>query len=139
MVREELSAQAENDLHVGMLVRFRVHGLRGVPPRNARNPPEAELLGGDPPVHVFVAVLAHWKTVYTIIMPRGLKNRVLLGCVSRRGSKGQATIATVLGVITVAWIVFGQKSLHPNLAIVLGTIVLFASGLGLAVIPRRKH
>ena len=28
-------------------------------------------------------------------------------------------------------VVFGQKSLHPNLAIVFGTIVLFASGLGL--------
>ena len=72
------------------------------------------------------------------VLSGGMLGLFLLGCMSKCVSKGHAAVATVLGVITVAWIVFGQKSLHSNLAIVFGTIVLFLSGLGLAAIFRGK-
>ena len=61
----------------------------------------------------------------------------LLGCVSKRVTASQAAIATVLGVATVAWIVFFQKTFHGNLSIVFGTVVLFVSGIVLSFTCRR--
>ena len=61
----------------------------------------------------------------------------LLGCVSKRATASQAAIATVLGVATVAWIVFFQKTFHGNLSIVFGTVVLFVSGIVLSFACRR--
>ena len=83
------------------------------------------------------SALSTWWMLQSVLSG-GMLGLFLLGCVSKRVSKGQAAVATVLGVITVAWIIFGQKALHPNLAIVFGTIVLFASGLGLAAISSGK-
>ena len=53
-----------------------------------------------------------------------------------------ATVATVLGVMTVLWITFAPKLLdipvflHINLAIVFGTVVLVLSGFSLRLIGR---
>ena len=77
------------------------------------------------------SALSTWWMLQSVLSG-GMLGLFLLGCVSKRVSKGQAVVATVLGVITVAWVLFGQTALHPNLSIVLGTVVLFASGLGLS-------
>ena len=55
----EFPPQTEDQLHMGMLVRFRMYGLSRVPPRDAGNPPQPKLVGGDPPVDMLVAVFAH--------------------------------------------------------------------------------
>lgn len=60
----KFSPQAEDDFHVRMSVRFCMNGLGRVPPRDAGNPPETKLVGSNPSVDVFVAVLAH--NVYSI-------------------------------------------------------------------------
>ena len=84
------------------------------------------------------SALSTWWMLQSVLSG-GMLGLFLLGCVSKRVSKGQAAVATVLGVITVAWVVFGQKSLHPNLSIVLGTTVLFVPGLGLSLLARRSR
>ena len=84
------------------------------------------------------SALSTWWMLQSVLSG-GMLGLFLLGCVSKRVSKGQAAVATVLGVITVAWVVFGQKSLHPNLSIVLGTTVLFVSGIGLSLLARRSR
>lgn len=82
------------------------------------------------------SALSTWWMLQSVLSG-GMLGLFLLGCVSKRVGKGQAAVATVLGVITVAWVVFGQTALHPNLSIVLGTVVLFASGLGLSFCRRQ--
>ena len=81
------------------------------------------------------SALSTWWMLQSVLSG-GMLGLFLLGCVSKRVSKGQAVVATVLGVITVAWIVFGQKALHPNLAIVFGTVFLLVSGLILKSIAK---
>lgn len=81
------------------------------------------------------SALSTWWMLQSVLSG-GMLGLFLLGCVSKRVGKTQAVAATALGVLTVAWVVFGQKTLHPNLSIVLGTTVLFASGLGLPLLAR---
>lgn len=84
------------------------------------------------------SALSTWWMLQSVLSG-GMLGLFLLGCASKHVSRRQAAAATVLGVATVAWAVFGQKTLHPNLAIVIGTVVLFVSGLGLALATRRKE
>ena len=79
------------------------------------------------------SALSTWWMLQSVLSG-GMLGLFLLGVVSRRVRPSQAVVATLLGVLVVAWIVFGQKTLHPNLAIVIGTCVLFASGLGFALV-----
>ena len=55
----EFSPRAEDHFHVGMPVRLRVHGFCRSPSRDAGNPPQPKLVGGDPSVDMLVAVFAH--------------------------------------------------------------------------------
>jgi len=73
------------------------------------------------------SALSTWWMLQSVLSG-GMLGLFLLGCVSKRVGSAQAAVATVLGVLTVAWVVFFQKSFHPNLAIVFGTIVLFGTG-----------
>lgn len=70
------------------------------------------------------------------VLSGGMLGLFLLGCASKRVGSVAAAVATVLGILTVAWVVFGQRTLHPNLAIVVGTSVLFASGLALSCLKK---
>jgi len=81
------------------------------------------------------SALSTWWMLQSVLSG-GMLGLFLLGCVSRRVTPLQAAVATVLGVATVAWVVFFQKSFHANLSIVFGTTVLFASGLGLSCLRR---
>lgn len=83
------------------------------------------------------SALSTWWMLQSVLSG-GMLGLFLLGCFSARVSSAQAGIATALGVLTVAWVVFGQKALHSNLSIVLGTLVLFASGIIFAAVRRSK-
>ena len=84
------------------------------------------------------SALSTWWMLQSVLSG-GMLGLFLLGCASKRVRPVHAVVATVLGVLVVAWVVFGQKALHPNLAIVFGTCVLFASGLGLSLLSRREE
>ena len=82
------------------------------------------------------SALSTWWMLQSVLSG-GMLGLFLLGCASRRVTSAQAAVATLLGVGVVAWVVFAQKTFHANLSIVFGTVVLFASGLGLAALRRR--
>lgn len=82
------------------------------------------------------SALSTWWMLQSVLSG-GMLGLFLLGCASRRVTSAQAAVATLLGVGVVAWVVFWQKTFHANLSIVFGTVVLFASGLGLAALRRR--
>ena len=70
------------------------------------------------------------------VLSGGMLGLFLLGWASRRVSPAHAGVATLLGMATVAWVVFFQKSFHPNLSIVFGTSVLLLSGFVLSRLGR---
>ena len=82
------------------------------------------------------SALSTWWMLQSVLSG-GMLGLFLLGCISKRVTASQAAIATVLGVATVAWVVFFQKSFHGNLSIVFGTVVLFVSGIFLSFACRR--
>lgn len=82
------------------------------------------------------SALSTWWMLQSVLSG-GMLGLFLLGCVARRVTPLQAAVSTALGVATVAWVVFFQKSFHANLSIVFGTTVLFASGLGLSWLARK--
>ena len=77
------------------------------------------------------------------VLSGGMLGLFLLGAYSRRTTSTQAIIATVLGLLVVVYITFGQKILplpgwiHLNLSIALGTLTLFFVGWLLATLKRR--
>ena len=84
------------------------------------------------------SALATWWMLQSVLSG-GMLGLFLLGYVSKRVTVAQAAVATLLGVAMVAWVVFFQKSLHPNLSIVFGTCVLFLSGLGLSLLKKMQR
>lgn len=90
------------------------------------------------------SALTVWWAMQSVLSG-GMLGMFLLGIFTKRTTSGQAAIATILGLITVIYITFGQKIwplpefIHMNLAIVLGTITIFFTGFIFATImPRRK-
>ena len=83
------------------------------------------------------SALSTWWMLQSVLSG-GMLGLFLLGWVSRRVYPWQAVVATLLGIAVVAWVVFCQKLFHANLAIVFGTAVLFASGLGLSLLGRTR-
>ncbi|MBQ3289632.1 MAG: sodium/solute symporter [Kiritimatiellae bacterium] len=77
------------------------------------------------------SALSTWWMLQSVLSG-GMLGLFLLGWASRRVSPAQAGVATLLGMATVAWVVFFQKSFHPNLSIVFGTSVLLLSGFVLS-------
>lgn len=84
------------------------------------------------------SALSTWWMLQSVLSG-GMLGLFLLGWASRRVSSVHAGVATLLGMVVVAWVVFFQKSFHPNLSIVFGTTVLFASGLGLSLLRRSRN
>lgn len=76
------------------------------------------------------------------VLSGGMLGLFLLGAYSKRTTSQQAAIATVLGVVVVIYITFGQKMLHlpylihVNLSIALGTLTLFFVGWLLSTLKR---
>ena len=86
------------------------------------------------------SVLTTWWAVQSVFSG-GMLGLFLLGAFARRTGRVQAAVATVLGILVVLWIVFGQtitcghQIVHMNLAMVLGTLTLVFIG---AVLPRKR-
>lgn len=81
------------------------------------------------------SALSTWWMLQSVLSG-GMLGLFLLGVATDRVGRSEAATATVLGIGVVAWIVFGQKSIHPNLSIVFGTVVLFASGMAMSAASR---
>ena len=85
------------------------------------------------------SALTVWWSMQSVLSG-GMLGLFLLGAYSRRTTSAQAVIATVMGILVVIYITFGQKIIplpgfiHLNLSIVLGTITLFFTGWLLAKI-----
>jgi len=80
-----------------------------------------------------MTILSAWWMIQGVLSG-GMLGLFLLSMVSRRANGFAAGVATVLALLTVAYITFGQKVmplpvvLHTNLSIVLGTLVLVVGG-----------
>lgn len=89
------------------------------------------------------SVLTTWWAVQSVLSG-GMLGLFLLGAFARRTRTQHAAIATVLGVLTVFWIVFGSRltgvsqALHVNLSMVAGTVVLVVSGVFLPLLSKPK-
>lgn len=79
------------------------------------------------------SALTVWWAMQSVLSG-GMLGLFLLGVFVKRTTSSQAAIATVLGLLTVLYICFGQKLfplpsfIHLNLAIVLGTLTIFFTG-----------
>ena len=88
------------------------------------------------------SVLTAWWALQSVLSG-GMLGLFLLGAFARRTRKAQAAVATVLGVVAVLWILFGQdiafgcRLIHINMAIVLGTVVLVVAGVLLGGLRRK--
>ena len=80
-----------------------------------------------------MTILSAWWVIQGVFSG-GMLGLFLLSIVSKRTKGGAAAIATVLAILTVVYITFGQRflplpvALHANLSIVLGTLVLVVGG-----------
>ena len=90
------------------------------------------------------SALTVWWSMQSVLSG-GMLGLFLLGVFTKRTTSSQAAIATILGLLTVVYITFGQQIIplpafiHLNLAIVLGTITIFFTGFILStVLPKRK-
>jgi SSS family solute:Na+ symporter len=88
------------------------------------------------------SALSVWWAMQSVLSG-GMLGLFLLGICSKRATSFHAAVATILGLITVIYITFGQQIfplphfIHLNLAIVLGTITLVVSGFLLScIIPK---
>lgn len=88
------------------------------------------------------SALTAWWSMQSVLSG-GMLGLFLLGIFSRRTTSAQAAIATIMGVLVVVYITFGQKILplpgfiHLNLSIVLGTLTLFFTGFILASLKKK--
>ena len=79
------------------------------------------------------SVLTTWWALQSVLSG-GMLGLFLIGAFSRRTRSAQAAVATVVGVLAVAWVVFGARLLdlpqvlHVNLAMVVGTAALVLVG-----------
>ncbi len=79
------------------------------------------------------SVLTTWWALQSVLSG-GMLGLFLIGAFSRRTRSAQAAVATAVGVLAVAWVVFGARLLdlpqvlHVNLAMVVGTAALVLVG-----------
>jgi len=78
------------------------------------------------------------------VLSGGMLGLFLLGAYAKRTTSTQAAIATILGVLVVFYITFGQKIaplpwfIHLNLSIVFGTLTIFFVGWILGSLKAKK-
>lgn len=90
-----------------------------------------------------MTILSAWWVIQGVFSG-GMLGLFLLSIVSKRSTGFAALVATVLALLTVMYITFGQKVfplpvvLHTNLSIVLGTLVLVVSGFVIGCFSQRK-
>ena len=78
------------------------------------------------------------------VLSGGMLGLFLLALMCRRARGAHAAVATVFGLVCIAWVAFGQSlsgfsiRLHVNLAIVIGTVALVAFGAALSAFRKEK-
>lgn len=93
-------------------------------------------------MNVHSALSAFWAL--QSVLSGGMLGLFLLALMAKRARGAHAAVATVLGLVVIAWITFGQQwtgfsvRLHLNMAIVLGTVALVASGAALSLVGRKE-
>ena len=93
-------------------------------------------------MNVQSALAAFWKI--QSVLSGGMLGLFLLAVMCRRARGVHAMVATALGFLCIAWVAFGQNltgfsvRLHVNLAIVVGTVALVATGAALSVFVKGK-
>lgn len=98
------------------------------------------ILTGILVINVRSALTAFWAI--QSVLSGGMLGLFILALLSRRAKGVHAAVATVLGLAGIAWVAFGQDltglsfRLHVNLAIVVGTAALVASGAAFTVFRR---
>ncbi len=89
------------------------------------------------------SALTVWWAMQSVLSG-GMLGLFLLGAFVKRTTSTQALIATIIGLLTVLYVSFGQTLLplpsfiHMNLAIVLGTLTLFFTGFILSCTRRGR-
>ena len=90
------------------------------------------------------SVMTTWWALQSVLSG-GMLGLFLLGAFARRTRPAQAAVATVIGVLAVFWVVFGEKLfglphlLHVNLAMVVGTLSLVIVGFFLATFMKGQE
>lgn len=93
-------------------------------------------------MNVSSALTAFWGL--QSVLSGGMLGLFLLALLSKRARGVHAAVATVLGLVVIIWVTFGQSwtgfsaRLHINLAIVLGTVSLVAVGAALSAFNRKE-
>ena len=93
-------------------------------------------------MNVQSALAAFWKI--QSVLSGGMLGLFLLAVMCRRANGAHAAVATALGFLCIAWVAFGQDltgfsaRMHVNLAIVLGTVAIVASGAALSIFMKGK-
>ena len=94
-------------------------------------------------MNVQSALTAFWAL--QSVLSGGMLGLFLLAIMCRRSRGLHAVVATLLGISVIAWVTFGQPltgfsfRLHVNLAIVLGTVALVATGAALSAIVKGEQ
>ena len=92
-------------------------------------------------MNVTSALTAFWAL--QSILSGGMLGLFLLALLAKRAAGLHAAVATALGLLTIAWVTFGQPltgfsfRVHVNLAIVLGTVALVAAGAAFSVVFKK--
>ena len=82
------------------------------------------------------------------IFAGGMLGLFLLGLISRKATNAAAITATIIGVLVILWMTFSdsigpeygflQSTLHSNMIIVVGTLVIFLAGILVTGIQNRR-
>jgi SSS family solute:Na+ symporter len=82
------------------------------------------------------------------IFAGGMFGLFLLGIISKRTGNAEALAATVIGIAVIVWMTFShlipdqyaflRNTLHANMVIIVGTLVIFLSGTALSYLKKRK-
>ena len=94
-------------------------------------------------MNVTSALTAFWAI--QSVLSGGMLGLFLLALLARRARGTHAAVATALALAVIVWVTFGQGwtgfpfRLHVNLAIVLGTVALVATGAALSAFAKGKE
>lgn len=83
------------------------------------------------------------------IFAGGMLGLFLLGLISKQARNAAAVTATIIGVLVILWMTFSENisneyrflksSLHSNMIIVVGTLVIFLSGIVISKVKRARN
>jgi SSS family solute:Na+ symporter len=73
------------------------------------------------------------------ILGGGILGLFLLGMLSRQAGNRIAILAVLIGCMMICWLVFFQTYIDKNLVIVIGSLTILLSGIGLALLLKKSR